>query len=162
MVLNNKNKIGSGIIVEGSGTNFWVDFHKISKDVFVQYPCRNEPEFFCKFKEFKNKIIPEFVSYPQLIKVELEFTDTFNGDANYSWVNRDTIEVLENISDSSLIKIAKKQMGIDLDIRLQLMQEILFDWISISLQQFCSLLFLKDKRNDYYSRSLWKYLLFKL
>jgi len=114
MVLNNKNKIGSGIIVEGSGTNLWVDFHKISKDVFVQYPSRNEPEFFCKFKEFKNKIIPGFTSYPQLIKVELEFTDTIGGDANYSWVNRDTIEVLENISNSSLIKIAKKQMGIDL------------------------------------------------
>ncbi len=114
MVLNKKNKIGYGIIVQEDGTNLWVDFHKISKDVFIQYPCRNEPEFFCKFKEIKNKIIPGFTSYPQLIKVELEFTDTIGGDANYSWVNRDTIEVLENISDSSLIKIAKKQMGIDL------------------------------------------------
>ena len=114
MILNKKNKIGSGIIVEGSGTNLWVNFHKVSKDVFIQYPCQNEPEFFCKFKEFKNKIIPGFVSYPELIKVDLEYTDTVGGDANYSWVKNDTIEVLENISDRSLISIAKKQMGIDL------------------------------------------------
>lgn len=114
MILNKKNKIGSGIIVEGSATNLWVDFHKVSKDVFIQFPCRTEPEFFCKFKEFKNKIIPGFVSYPELIKVDLEYTDTFNGDTNYSWVKRDTIEVLENISDRSLISIAKKQMGINL------------------------------------------------
>ena len=116
MELNKKNKIGEGIIVQESGTHLYVSFHKIDKNVFVQFHIKNEPELFCTFKEFKNRKneIKDFVSYPNLMKVELEYTDTFGGEANYSWVDRKEIEVLENISDVGLIRIAKKEMGIQL------------------------------------------------
>ena len=116
MELNNKNKIGEGIIVQESGTNLLVGFHKVGKIVYVKYPSKNHSEFFCTFKEFKNRKneIKDFNSYPNLMKVQLEYTDTFGGEANYSWVNRKEIEVLQNISDVGLIRIAKKEMGIQL------------------------------------------------
>ena len=116
MELNKKNKIGEGIIVNEIGANIWTNFHKVGNNVYMQDYLGNDPEFFCTFKEFKNRKneITDFVSYPNLMKVQLEYTDTFGGEANYSWVNRKEIEVLQNISDVGLIRIAKKEMGIQL------------------------------------------------
>lgn len=116
MELNNKNKIGEGIIVNEIGAYIWVTFHKVGKNVYIQDYLGNDPKLFCTFKEFKNRKneITDFVSYPNLMKVQLEYTDTMNGEANYSWVDRKEIEVLENISDIGLIRIAKKEMGIEL------------------------------------------------
>jgi len=48
------------------------------------------------------------------IKYELEYTDTFCGEANYAWCHRNTIEVPENASDLALIRKAKKVMGIQI------------------------------------------------
>lgn len=116
MELNKKNKIGEGIIVNEIGANIWTNFHKVGNNVYMQDYLGNDPEFFCTFKEFKNRKneIKDFNSYPNLMKVQLEYTDTFGGEANYSWVNRKEIEVLQNISDVGLIRIAKKEMGIQL------------------------------------------------
>ena len=116
MELNKKHKIGEGIIVNEIGANIWTNFHKVGNNVYMQDYLGNDPEFFCTFKEFKNRKneIKDFNSYPNLMKVQLEYTDTFGGEANYSWVNRKEIEVLQNISDVGLIRIAKKEMGIQL------------------------------------------------
>jgi len=43
--------------------------------------------------------------------VQIEITDTFNGDANYSWVKRSTIDGMENKSDLAIVKAVKKQIG---------------------------------------------------
>lgn len=61
-----------------------------------------------KFKKWckKNK---EFV---RIVKFKFEYTDTFGGAANYSWVNRYEIELPENISDLALMRRAKSWAGL--------------------------------------------------
>ena len=44
------------------------------------------------------------------IKYDCEHTDTFGGEANYSWVRRATIELPENASDRSIVLAAKKAL----------------------------------------------------
>jgi hypothetical protein len=46
------------------------------------------------------------------MKIKFEYTDTFGGEANYSWVRRETIDVPEGISDQALIRKAKAFAGI--------------------------------------------------
>ena len=41
-----------------------------------------------------------------------EWTDTYGGDANYSWVKRATIEADAAISDLALIRRAKAALGL--------------------------------------------------
>lgn len=43
--------------------------------------------------------------------VYVEVTDTFNGEANYSWVRRDEIRGLENKSDLAIVRHVKKLIG---------------------------------------------------
>ena len=43
---------------------------------------------------------------------DVEYTDTFGGEANYAWVRRATITAPENASDSLLIRRAKWAIGI--------------------------------------------------
>jgi hypothetical protein len=45
------------------------------------------------------------------MKIKIEHTDTFGGDANYSWVNREEIEVPNNLSDLAIVRRAKKELG---------------------------------------------------
>ena len=45
-------------------------------------------------------------------KFKFEYTDTFGGDANYSWVKRHEEEFPENISDLALMRRAKKWAGL--------------------------------------------------
>ena len=42
----------------------------------------------------------------------LELTDTFGGQANYSWCNRETIELPETASDRQIITAAKAALGL--------------------------------------------------
>ena len=44
-------------------------------------------------------------------KINIEVTDTFGGEANYSWVRRYTIEVREDASDRSMMQAVKKACG---------------------------------------------------
>jgi len=46
------------------------------------------------------------------IKFKFEYTDTFGGEANYSWVKRHEIELPKNISDLALMRRAKKWAGL--------------------------------------------------
>jgi len=44
-------------------------------------------------------------------KIRIEHTDTFGGEANYTWVHREEIEVPNNLSDLAIVRRAKKELG---------------------------------------------------
>ena len=46
------------------------------------------------------------------MKYETECTDTFEGEANYSYVNRATFEAPSNASQAMLVRRAKKMLGL--------------------------------------------------
>ena len=43
---------------------------------------------------------------------QCELTDTFGGEANYSWVNRADIELADNATQRSIVIAAKKALGL--------------------------------------------------
>lgn len=45
------------------------------------------------------------------MRFEAELTDTFGGDANYSWVRRATFEAPATASNRSLLRRAKAALG---------------------------------------------------
>ena len=45
--------------------------------------------------------------------IRTEYTDTFGGDANYSWVQRASFEVTDNAPESVVIRRAKKEHGLN-------------------------------------------------
>ena len=47
------------------------------------------------------------------MKIRAEFTDTYGGEANYSWVRRATIEVPDTLSDRAIVRRAKKALGVE-------------------------------------------------
>jgi len=46
------------------------------------------------------------------MKYICEHTDTFGGEANYSWVQREELTLSDNISDLSLVRAAKSALGL--------------------------------------------------
>ena len=42
---------------------------------------------------------------------QAEVTDTFNGEANYSWIRRATFEAPADAPDRQLVKMAKEVLG---------------------------------------------------
>ena len=46
------------------------------------------------------------------MKVSAEFTDTYCGAANYSWVRRVTIEVPDTLSDRAIVRRVKAKLGL--------------------------------------------------
>ncbi len=45
-------------------------------------------------------------------QIEVEYTDTFGGEANYSWVRRATLDVADGTSDRAIMRRAKAAVGI--------------------------------------------------
>ena len=45
-------------------------------------------------------------------KFNVEFTDTFGGEANYNWVNRKEIFVKKNATQSQIMRAAKRAVYI--------------------------------------------------
>lgn len=43
---------------------------------------------------------------------DCEITDTFAGEANYSWVRRETITVPDSASDRTIVRRAKAALGL--------------------------------------------------
>lgn len=43
---------------------------------------------------------------------DLEFTDLFGGQANYSWVRREELLIAPGASDRQILRAAKKAMGL--------------------------------------------------
>jgi len=48
----------------------------------------------------------------ETVTVQFEYTDTFGGDANYSWVRRTELQLPANISDRALVRRAKAWAGL--------------------------------------------------
>ena len=46
------------------------------------------------------------------MRFQVEFTDTFAGEANYCWCRRATIEAPNNITDLALVRRAKSAIGL--------------------------------------------------
>lgn len=44
------------------------------------------------------------------MQIDIEYTDTFSGEANYSWVKRQTVEMPENATNRMILRRAKKEM----------------------------------------------------
>lgn len=47
-----------------------------------------------------------------LLTWEVEFTDTFGGEANYCWVKRETLTLPPGTSDRTIVRHAKAAMGL--------------------------------------------------
>ena len=47
------------------------------------------------------------------MQYQVEYTDTFGGEANYSWVRRATIEAPDNASTHTLMRRARKALGLE-------------------------------------------------
>lgn len=45
------------------------------------------------------------------MKVNVEVTDTFSGEANYSWVKRTEMELMDALSKYSIVRRVKKEIG---------------------------------------------------
>lgn len=45
------------------------------------------------------------------MKIQIEHTDTFGGEANYSWANRKEIELPDSASDLQIVRAAKREIG---------------------------------------------------
>jgi hypothetical protein len=46
------------------------------------------------------------------MRYQVEYTDTYGGQANYSWVHREVIDVPDKYSERSLVLTAKKSVGL--------------------------------------------------
>ena len=47
-----------------------------------------------------------------MLTLKCELTDTFGGEANYSWVRRQTVSLPEGASRRSIVRAAKSALGI--------------------------------------------------
>ena len=45
------------------------------------------------------------------MKVKVEVTDTFNNEANYSWVKRKELDLMDALSKYSIVRRVKKEIG---------------------------------------------------
>ena len=43
--------------------------------------------------------------------LKIERTDTFGGEANYSWVQRSELQIPDGLSDLAIVRRAKKEIG---------------------------------------------------
>ena len=48
---------------------------------------------------------------PRMLRWRVEVTDTFNGEANYSWARRYSFEAPEGASDTAIMRRAKREAG---------------------------------------------------
>ena len=44
--------------------------------------------------------------------LDVEYTDTFGGEANYCWVRRETLELPTGLSNTAIMRRAKAAMGL--------------------------------------------------
>lgn len=47
------------------------------------------------------------------MEINFEYTDTFCGEANYSWVKRGSFETARDTSDSAIVRRVKKELGLN-------------------------------------------------
>ena len=46
-------------------------------------------------------------------KIPFKMTDTFGGEANYTWVRRGTVELKEGASDLAVVRAVKRALGLE-------------------------------------------------
>jgi hypothetical protein len=81
------------------------------------------------------------------MKMHIEVTDTFSGEANYSWVERYDCDVLENATRRTIVRRAKKLSGLS---GVQCTVTYLDDEIRIEPKHACIVCFVTfgDDDND--------------
>lgn len=47
-----------------------------------------------------------------MVTIDVEYTDTYGGEANYCWVRRATLDIPEGLTDHAIMRRAKKAVGI--------------------------------------------------
>ena len=47
------------------------------------------------------------------MRITAEFTDTYGGESNYSWVRRVELTVPDTTSDLAIVRRVKKELGIE-------------------------------------------------
>jgi hypothetical protein len=47
------------------------------------------------------------------MQIEFEYTDTYGGESNYSWVKREDFTLPDNLTDLAIVRRAKKWAGIN-------------------------------------------------
>jgi hypothetical protein len=47
------------------------------------------------------------------MKIRAEFTDTYAGEANYSWVRRVELDLPDTMSDLAVVRRVKKALGLE-------------------------------------------------
>ena len=62
--------------------------------------------FFCRWG-----MVPHDKRKETAMTIQIEKTDLYGGEANYSWVHRHEIEVSDNITHLSLMRMVKNAVG---------------------------------------------------
>lgn len=75
-----------------------------------------------------------------VMKYEIELTDTFGGEANYSWVKRAELDVEGDVSDLALVRRAKAAVGCN---GLKARKEDWGDEICLRFVGVCQILFIR-------------------
>lgn len=73
------------------------------------------------------------------ITVPYEYTDTFNGEANYSWVKRGSVSLPEKSSDLAIVRAVKKEIGLS---GVDCKREIWGDQIVLKPKGYCRIVFI--------------------
>jgi hypothetical protein len=73
------------------------------------------------------------------MRLNFEYTDTFGGESNYSWVRRDTVEAPDTLSDRAIVRRAKAWAGLS-GIRSRV--EKFGDMIAIHPHGICHVVFI--------------------
>lgn len=76
-----------------------------------------------------------------IITYQAEYTDTFGGEANYSWVQRRTFEASDKAPNHVLVRRAKKAVGLCGRHRT----EDIGDIIAVYPRGSCTVLFITPK-----------------
>ena len=75
------------------------------------------------------------------IKWEVEYTDTFGGEANYSWVKRAEFEMPDSATNNQITKKAKAAIGLT-GVRCSTVE--LWDGFQITPVNSCTIVFVKS------------------
>jgi len=73
------------------------------------------------------------------MKINIEHTDTFAGESNFSWINRISFEFPEGISNRTIIRKVKEWAGWT-GIRCD--KEIYGDFIILRPRKICEIIFI--------------------
>ena len=73
---------------------------------------------------------------------DIEHTDTFGGQANYSWCHRETLSLSDSCSERSLVMAVKSAMGLT-GIRCR--RETMGETIALYPHNSCTVLFISPR-----------------